>query len=165
MAHGLFSAAAFPRPPPATASVWPLALKPHLVFLFQVLSFHALRLVALRRGCRNKKKTQQKIREKCLLAAPARVHSAQASLFLLLDNRLQYRPSPLCGLASWSLLGASRMLPGEKFLTWTDNNGPFRRSGIESQLLRWFVHCTGSECGSAENSRHCMSYRGTFPTD
>ena len=38
--------------------------------------------------------------------------------FLLLEHRLQPTPSPLCGLASWPLLGACFMFPGKQFLTW-----------------------------------------------
>jgi hypothetical protein len=38
--------------------------------------------------------------------------------FLLLEHSLQPTPSPDCGLASWPLLGACSMYPGEQFLTW-----------------------------------------------
>ena len=44
----------------------------------------------------------QKMRGRCLCAAPAHVHPA----LLLLEQSLQPTPSPLCGLASWPLLCA-----------------------------------------------------------
>ena len=37
--------------------------------------------------------------------------------FLLLGRSLQLTAIPLCGLASWPLLGACSMYPGEQFLT------------------------------------------------
>ena len=73
-----------------------------------VLHFHAPRLVALRGGDRNEgtKKTQMLMRRAC-----ARTPSPHS--FLLLEHRLQPTPSPLCGLASWPLLDACSMFPGE----------------------------------------------------
>ena len=55
---------------------------------------------------------KQRIREKCLCAAPAHEHSARA-VPLLLECSLQPTPSPLCGLPSWPLHGACSMYPGE----------------------------------------------------
>ena len=37
--------------------------------------------------------------------------------FFQLEQSFQPTPSPLCGLASWPLLGACPMYPGEVFLT------------------------------------------------
>ena len=39
-------------------------------------------------------------------------------------------PSPLCGLASWPLLGACFMYPGEYFLTWLELALSREMSGI-----------------------------------
>ena len=71
--------------------------------------FQAPRLIALRGGDRNEEtpKTENK-REMLMRRACARAHN-----FLLLDRSLQPTPSQLCGLASWPLLGACSMYPGE----------------------------------------------------
>ena len=61
-----------------------------------------------------RKPPKQRIGGVCLCAAPAHVHSALSPRsFLLLEYSLQPIPSPLCGLASWPLLGACSMYPGE----------------------------------------------------
>ena len=41
--------------------------------------------------------------------------------FLRLEHSFQPTPSPLCGLASWPLLGACSMYPGKQFLTGRKN--------------------------------------------
>ena len=82
-----------------------------------VLHFNALRLVALREGDRTEETLATENEREILIRAPAHVHSARAALFLLLEHRLQPTPSPLCGLASWPLLGACSMYRGEKFVT------------------------------------------------
>ena len=56
--------------------------------------------------------------------------------FLLLEQRLQLTPGPLCGLASWPLLGACFMYPGEKFLTLLRLAGPGAWRGV---LGAWLV--------------------------
>ena len=78
-----------------------------------VLHFHAPRLVALRGGDRNEEtlKTENNEREMLMRRACARTLSPCS--FLLLVHRLQPTPSPLCGLASWPLLGACSIYPGE----------------------------------------------------
>jgi len=48
--------------------------------------------------------------------ACARALSPRSFFLLLLEHRFQPTTSPLCGLASWPLLGACSMYPGEKFL-------------------------------------------------
>ena len=54
-------------------------------------------------------------REMLMRRACARTLSPRS--LLLLEHRLQPTPSPLCGLASWPLLGACSMYPGEQSLT------------------------------------------------
>ena len=80
------------------------------------LHFHAPRLIALRRGDRNEEtpKTENK-REVLMRRACARALSPRS--FLLLEHSMQPTPSPLCGLASWPLLGACSLFFGEQFLT------------------------------------------------
>ena len=65
-------------------------------------------------GAREKNATENE-REMLMRRACARALSPRS--FLLLEHRLQPTPSPLCGLASWHLLGACPMYPGEQFLT------------------------------------------------
>ena len=47
--------------------------------------------------------------------------------FLLLEHSLQPTPSPLCGLASWPLLGACSMYPGEN--SWLDSTEHLANNG------------------------------------
>ena len=77
-----------------------------------VLHFHAPRLVALRGGGRNgETPATENEREMLMRCACARTLSPRS--FLLLEHRMQPTPSPLCGLASWPLLGACSKYPGE----------------------------------------------------
>ena len=77
-----------------------------------VLHFHAPRLIALRRGDKTEETpTTENEREVPMRRACARTLSPRS--FLLLENSLQPTPSPLCGLASWPLLGARSMYHGE----------------------------------------------------
>ena len=81
-----------------------------------VLHFDAPRLIALRGGDKNEEiPTTKNEREMLMRRACARTPSPRS--FLLLEHRLQPTPSPLCGLASWPLLDACSMFPGEQFLT------------------------------------------------
>ena len=59
--------------------------------------------------------TTENEREMLMRRACARTLSPRS--FLLLEHRLQTTPSPLCGLASWPLLGACSMYPGVQSLT------------------------------------------------
>ena len=76
------------------------------------MHFHAPRLIALRGGDRNEEtpKTENK---KGMLMRRACARTLSPRSFLLLEHSLQPTPSPLCGLASWPLLGACSMYPGE----------------------------------------------------
>ena len=49
--------------------------------------------------------------------APRMRTCTQPAQLSLLEHSLQPTPSPLCGLASWPLLGACSVFPGEQFLT------------------------------------------------
>ena len=81
-----------------------------------VLHSYAPRLIALRGGDRNEETpTTETEREVLMRRAWARALSPRS--FLLLEHRSQATPSPLCGLASWPLLDACSMFPGEQFLT------------------------------------------------
>ena len=77
-----------------------------------VLHFHAPRLIALCEGDRNEETPTIKNEGEVLMRrACARTLSPRS--FLQLEHRLQPTPSPLCGLASWPLLDACFMFPGE----------------------------------------------------
>jgi len=77
------------------------------------MNFHAPRLVALRGGDRNEEKKNATENEREMLMRRACARTLSPRSFLLLEHRLQPTPSPLCGLASWPLLGACSMYPGE----------------------------------------------------
>ena len=68
------------------------------------------------RGKKEKRNATGNEREMFMLRACARTLSPRT--FLVPGQRLQRTPSPLCGLASWPLLGACSMYPEEQFLTW-----------------------------------------------
>ena len=75
-------------------------------------AFHAPSLIALCGGDRNEETpSTENEREVLMRRACARTPSPRS--FLLLEHRLQPTPSPLCGLASWPLLDACSMFPGE----------------------------------------------------
>ena len=71
---------------------------------------NALQCLALKRLTATENKREMLMRRACARALSTRS-------FLLLEHRLQPTPSPLCGLASWPLLNACSMFPGEQFLT------------------------------------------------
>ena len=73
-----------------------------------VLHFHAPRLIALRGGDRNEE-TPKTENEREVLMCRVCAYTPSPRSFLLLEHRLQPTPSPLCGLASWPLLGACSM--------------------------------------------------------
>ena len=81
-----------------------------------VFHFNAPRPIALRRGDGNEEapKTDNE-REMLMRRACARALSPHS--LSLLEQSFQPTPSPHCGLASWPLLGACSMYPGEEFLT------------------------------------------------
>ena len=81
-----------------------------------VLHSHAPRLIALRGGDRNEE-TPAAGNEGEMLMRRAYARALSPHSFLLLENSSQPTPSPLCRLASWPLLGACSMYPGEQFLT------------------------------------------------
>ena len=66
-----------------------------------VLHIHAPRLVALRGGGRNEETPTTKNKREMPRG------------FLLLEQSFQPTLSPLCGLASWPLLGTCSVFPGE----------------------------------------------------
>ena len=72
--------------------------------------------IALRGGDRNEE-TPTTENEKEVLMRRACARTLISRSFLLLEHSFQPTPSPLCGLASWLLLGACSMHPGEQFLT------------------------------------------------
>jgi hypothetical protein len=79
------------------------------------LKFYAPHLIALRGGDRNEVAPAAEIEIEMLMhRACARTLSPCS--FLLLEHSLQLKPSPLCGLASWPLLGVYSMYPGEIIL-------------------------------------------------
>ena len=80
------------------------------------MHFHAPRLIALREGDRNEKKKNAAENEREMLMRRACARTLSPRSFLLLEHSLQPTPSPLCGLASWPLLGACSMYPGENNL-------------------------------------------------
>ena len=74
-----------------------------------------MRLIALRGGDRNEETpTTENEGEILMRRACARAPSPRS---LFLEHCMHPTPSPLCGLASWPLLGACYMYPGEQFLT------------------------------------------------
>ena len=81
-----------------------------------VLHFHAPRLIALRGGDRDEETSKTEKKDDFLMRR-ARARALSPRSFLLLEHSLQPTPSPLCGLASWPLLGACSMYPGERFPT------------------------------------------------
>ena len=84
------------------------------------MHFHAPRLNALRGGDKSDDTPAlENEREVLMRRACARALSPRS--FSLLEHSFQPTPSPLCGLASWPLLGACSMYLGElflQFLTW-----------------------------------------------
>ena len=81
------------------------------------MHFHAPRLIVLRGGDRNKETPAMAVNKRGMLMRRVCERALSPRSFLLLKHSLQPAPSPLCGLASWPLLGgACSMYPGELFL-------------------------------------------------
>ena len=93
------------------------------------MHFGTPRPIALRGGDRNEETpTTENEREMPMRRACTRTLSPRS--FLLLEHSLQPAPSPLFGLASWPLLGACSMYPGNQFLTLTcESQGRFGSYG------------------------------------
>ena len=85
-------------------------------YRYPVLHFHAPRFIALLGGDRNEE-TPTTENERGVLMRRACARALSPRSFLLLEHSLQPTPSPLCELASWPLLGACSMYPGERFPT------------------------------------------------
>ena len=78
------------------------------------MHFHAPRLIAPRGGERNEEiPATENEGGMLMLMRRACTRALNPNSLLLLGHSFQPTPSPLCGLASWPLLGAYSMYPGE----------------------------------------------------
>ena len=90
-----------------------------LLYRGPLMHFHAPHFIALRGGDRNEETPATKNKREMLMRPRLRTCTQPNAPYscLLLEQRFQPTPSPLCGLASCPLLDACAMSSGKQFLT------------------------------------------------